>query len=677
VISHAGEQDVNDSEISESSDTETENETSPSEEEFEAQPEPDQVSSDYETVVRAKRNSREVTRRTVTPEEISKIPGAHGDALIGIQTLPGIARTPLLSGLMFIRGSSPQDSVYFIDSLDSPSVYHFGSVNSIINSDLIEEVEYHPGNFSVRYGRTVGGVIDVTLRAPKTDRFHAHIDADLWDVSVLGEGPVSENWSVAVSARRSYIDAILGRIDSLEDQFEFTVLPRYYDFQIIADYHPHSSDHLKLVVFGSDDKMDLDLEGSAITSSSSANMHTYIYKAQVEWERRVSSKLKNRMDIGFGYWGGENQEGSTLYEWHSFPLNLRDEVAIFPARFFNIRLGADVNFGFSTFDVSPNIFYGPDDHDRSVQRFYAHPALYGEVVLTAIPRMQLVYGVRSDYHSSIGGWGVDPRFSARWEVFRLTTIKGGLGLFQKPPDIHQSDEEYGNSDLDLTSAIHYSLGIEQKIPGYESLSIDLEGFYKDVRRLVLESEDFLSIDGVGESDYSYYNGGTGKVAGLEVLLRHKPSKYFFGWISYTLMKSVVIENQQTEERPSGFDQTHVLNVVGCLSIGWDIDIGLRFRLASGLPYTPIEGASYYGDSDSYNPVDGEKNSARMPLFHQLDVRIDKKWQWKYLALTLYLDVQNVYNQYNPLIYSFNYDGTQKTSISDLPILPSLGLKLEY
>ncbi len=636
----------------------------------------DYDATEYETVVRGKRVRRQESNRAVTNDEIAKIPGTHGDALIGVQSLPGIARTPLLSGLLFIRGSTPQDSAYLIDSLSALRLYHFSGVNSIFNSDLIEDVEYYPGNFPVRYGRAIGGVIDVNLRAPRTDRFHAYIDADLWDVGVLGEGPVSENWSVAVSARRSYIDGILKGIDVLEEQLAFTALPRYYDFQIIADYHPHKKDGLKLLVFGSDDKVALDMQNTSSVFNTSLNMHTYIYKAQLEWHRRISSDLTNQLDFGFGYWGGKSLEGSLTNTWHQFPLNLREEIAIRPNEFFKIKLGTDTNLGWTVFESESSYLLYGDRH--RVNRFYAHPALYGELVLTAIPKAELTYGVRADYHSSIRGWGVDPRFSFRYTPLSLTTFKGGLGLYQKPPDVHQADSEYGNPNLDLSSAVHYSVGVEQQIPRYKSLSVDVEGFYKDVHRLVVGQEYILSpesISGVGQSAYS--NTGTGKVLGLEILLRHKPSKYFFGWISYTLMKSEQTDYPDARSRPSDYDQTHVLNVIACFSIGWNIDIGARFRLASGVPYTPIVSSRYNADADYYESIPGERNSARMPTFHQLDLRIDKKWQWEYLAATVYLDVQNVYNHYNPMLYSFNFDGTQKTAISDLPILPSLGLKLEY
>jgi hypothetical protein len=38
------------------------------------------------------------------------------------------------------------------------------------------------------------------------------------------------------------------------------------------------------------------------------------------------------------------------------------------------------------------------------------------------------------------------------------------------------------------------------------------------------------------------------------------------------------------------------------------------------------------------------NSQRTEAFHQLDIRIDKKWFFTKWSIDLFLDVQNVYNQ---------------------------------
>ena len=70
------------------------------------------------------------------------------------------------------------------------------------------------------------------------------------------------------------------------------------------------------------------------------------------------------------------------------------------------------------------------------------------------------------------------------------------------------------------------------------------------------------------------------------------------------------------------------------------------------------------------------NSRRLPAFHQLDLRIAKRWRFTGWSLELYLDVQNVYNQGNVEAYQYSYDLRERTEITGLPILPSIGLRGE-
>jgi TonB family protein len=251
----------------------------------------------YETVVRGRRPPREVTRREVTRREITRIPGTGGDALRSIQNLPGMARAPVISGALIVRGSSPSDSAVYFDSIPMPLLYHFGGLTSVVNSDLLERIDFYPGNYSVRYGRATGGIVDVYPRQPKTDRFHAYVDADIWDVGALVETPIGEDWSVAAAARRSYIDGILNAVLPEDGGFEFTTAPRYWDYQAIADYHPDQRDNLRLFLYGSDDKL-VFVFGDELADNPNlgggVNVGLSFHQLQGRWLHRFSKHVSNQ-----------------------------------------------------------------------------------------------------------------------------------------------------------------------------------------------------------------------------------------------------------------------------------------------------------------------------------------------------------------------------------------------
>ncbi|MFO8073889.1 MAG: TonB-dependent receptor [Polyangia bacterium] len=647
----------------------------------------------YETVVRGRRPPREVTRREVTRREITRIPGTGGDALRSVQNLPGMARAPGLGGQLIVRGSSPRDTNTYFDQMPVPLLYHFGGLTSVINSDLLERIDFYPGNYSVRYGGATGGIVDVYPRAPAQDRLHASLDADIWDISALVESPIGEDWSVAVSARRSYIDWVLQGVLPEQGGLELTMAPRYYDYQAIADYHPDEKDQLRLFVFGSDDRLVFvfgdDVAGNP-NFGGGLDFTTLFHQIQLRWRHAFSGELENDLNFGTGYQKVESRIGEDYrFDLAICPLYLRDEIRWKPGWPLVVRTGIDAALTNSRFTIrAPGQFpqegesFDPISSNDELfevrgQQWAARPSWYGELELTAIERLRLIYGLRVDYYTTIEGTAVDPRFVARFGLFELTTLKGGIGLFHQPPEEAQVTEDFGNPELDLIGAVHYSLGVEQKLPDpLQNVEIGLEGFYKDIHSLVVSSERTVERGGEMVPE-RYNNDGVGQVWGMELMVKHQPTERFFGWIAYTLMRSQRIDHPGEDPRPFDYDQTHILTVVASAVLGRGWEAGLRFRLVSGNPETPVVGAAYDADSDIYWPIHGSPNSARLPAFHQLDLRVDKNWDFGPIAMAVYVDVQNIYNHQNVEGYQYNYDYSERVYFTGLPILPSLGFKLEY
>ena len=103
----------------------------------------------------------------------------------------------------------------------------------------------------------------------------------------------------------------------------------------------------------------------------------------------------------------------------------------------------------------------------------------------------------------------------------------------------------------------------------------------------------------------------------------------------------------------------------------------RYRLTSGYMYTP-QAYGYYDETvGAYLPLLTQPpNNTRLPLFHQLDLRVDKTWKYSWGTIGAYLDVLNVYNSANPAAASYDYNYTHTAWANDLPFLPSLGLRVE-
>ena len=104
----------------------------------------------------------------------------------------------------------------------------------------------------------------------------------------------------------------------------------------------------------------------------------------------------------------------------------------------------------------------------------------------------------------------------------------------------------------------------------------------------------------------------------------------------------------------------------------------HFRLTSGLLYTPSSFGGFDGAAGSQLPADGSPPfGQRLPLFQQLDVRVDRTWAFAGWKLTGYFDLQNAYAAPNPQGISYNYNFTQSKYAVGLPFFPSLGMRGEF
>jgi len=178
--------------------------------------------------------------------------------------------------------------------------------------------------------------------------------------------------------------------------------------------------------------------------------------------------------------------------------------------------------------------------------------------------------------------------------------------------------------------------------------------------------------------------GEGRAFGGQVLVRHELTAGFFGWASYSIIRSERKDHPSSAWRLFDFDQTHVATVVASYELGAGFEIGARFRYSSGFPRTPVVGAinvpvpAYIQTRrDVYEPLFGRQNSIRIPPFLQLDVRVAKRFTFDQVKAEVYLDVQNVTNRSNAedIVYDYNY--TNRDYITGLPILPVAGARIEW
>lgn len=638
----------------------------------------------FRAVARIPPPPREVTRRTIAKEEMTRIPGTRGDALRAIELLPGVARPPFGSGVLIVRGSAPADTQLLLEGIPvGGGLYHFGGLTSVFNSRLLESIDFYPGNFSVRYGRRRGGIIEVSLSDPARDRFHGLLDLNLIDGSVIAQGPITSNWEFAAAARRSWLDITLGAALSTAD-VSTVAAPVYYDYQAMTTYRPSLHDKLRLLVYGSSDQFKLLFQQPTDADpaiSGNFRLQTQFHRVQASWYRKVSDRVDHDLEIAAGMFNYQFGAGD------AFDFSLKGAEAFVRSEW-RIRATDRVRLisGLDLVVIPGEVSYAgpplqqqegnPDSggggasasnrsrFDAADKFTVVQPAIYWESDLDLAP-LHIVLGSRLDYFNEIKSFSFDPRIALHYSITPEFRLKGGVGTFTQPPQFQESSVAFGNPHLKPTHTVHTGFGFDYQVaPG---VKVGIEGFYKYLYDRIIGTEYGITPQ--------FTNGGRGRIYGMEVSARVDPRGRFFGYLSYTLSRSER-EDRNEGYRAFDFDQPHILSLAGVLRLGRGWEAGLTFRLVAGNPTTPIIGAVYNRDTGLYSPVYGVTNSVRNPYFHRLDVRVEKKWTFSAWSLAFYIDVQNAYNATNAEGIAYDFEYRRSTKIRGIPILPSLGLRGE-
>lgn len=633
--------------------------------------------------VRGTRPAREVTRRTLSRRELSRVPGTSGDALRALQNLPGVSRPPSLSGVLIVRGNEDQTTPVLIDGVWVPNVYHFGGLSSIVPTELLDEINFYPGNFSVRYGRAIAGMVDAHFRETRGDgRYHGMAQLDLMDARMMAEGPLPgiEGVNFMGGIRRSHVDAWL--IPLLDNQdTQITGAPVYYDYQFLVDTRPSPKSYLRLGLLGSDDRFRIlasaTAAGGEISSSNATwglgSIYRYQFSPDLEFEHTLtvarSRQIFEVSSIGVDSLAyGVLQRAELTYRmWPNATLRTGTDVLMAP---YDISGQLPADAGSGAPDTGSFVVTPPRRFDEKGTFF--QPAVYAEMDMAPSRRASVVTGVRLDYDLDTRSLDVSPRLSGRYDIiadFPKTTLKAGSGLFHQPPLLPQIVMAEDAAELASRRSFQNSLGVEQELT--ENLDLSVEGFFNLLDDLVSRAPDQNGVLRDG-------NLGTGRIYGAEVLLRYSNDERLFGWVSYTLSRSERKPLPSLPLRLFALDQTHILTLLGSYALGSGWELGARFRYVTGNLYTPCTGAVFSALANEYLCVPGRQYSRRLPPFHQLDVRVDKTWDFTSFRLGVYLDLINAYNRTNPDAISYNFDYSKsRTQSLSLPIVPSLGVRGEF
>jgi hypothetical protein len=627
-------------------------------------------------------------------EEIRRSPGGFEDVIRAIAVLPGVAQAQAGRNDLVVRGGAPSENLFTVDNIEIPNINHFGTQGSsggplsYINLDYVRETSFSTGGFGVRYGDRLSSVLNITLRDGRTDRLGGKATIAATQFGLNLEGPVSSRGTFVFSARRSYLDFIFKAAG-------FSFVPEYWDFLGRANYKLDERNELTVLAVGAIDDVawfnrDADdrFKNSRVLGTAQRQ-----YASGFSWRNLFAHGFSSvTLSRSYVTYDGTQRDSllNPIFQNRSTEgeTGLRGDVIVKVSPGLEVSGGLAVkNLRFSSNLAIPGYVTTFGESLKVSINDYETRATKGAAYIQASGHLAepltLTLGGRVEYFDLIDQKTTfAPRGSLSYEITPFTTASASIGRYYQSPSTLWLVANPVNRDLRPISVDQYILGIEELLQA--DLKVRVEGFLKEYRDYPASLDrPYLVLAntgaGYGGSDDNYasfgldrlVSAGKGRAYGLELLVQKKltDSSPLYGLASVTIGRSRFTALDGVE-RPGSFEQEVIANLSG----GWVFNeawsASMKFRYASGRPYTP------FTPTGSQNVA--EYNAENTSPLHSVDVRVERQWNFESWNLIGYIDIQNVYNNKNTGGVRWNArERRVEINDSSIGILPSIGVSAEF
>ena len=655
------------------------------------------------------------TTQHLNAENLKRLPSTTGNAVEElVATQAGVSTHNELSSQYNVRGGSFDENSVYINGVEvyRPLLISSGQQEglSVINSDMVENINFSAGGFEAKYGDKMSSVLDITYKKPK--KFEATASASLLGAGIY-VGYAKKGFSMTHGVRYKTNQYMLG---SLETKGEYS--PRFLDYQTYLSWSPNrrwSVDFIGNISQNKYDFLPADRQTNFGTMQDVKSFRVYFDGKEEDLFRTLfgtlslshsftdrtklsflasafATKEQETYDIQGQYWLDETntteQLGVGTYMEHA--RNYLDaNVKSLKLAFAHKPDGHDIQAGLTwrhetikensrEWEMRDSAGYSiPHTGDRldliynlrSANRISSNRLeMYGQdtwrFTNTKGGIFSFNYGLRLSYWS----WnkeflasprmslGIIPAFNDNF-TFRIAT-----GLYYQAPfykELRDTVTAHGSTTVQLNRDIKSQRSFQVVVGGdYKFKLFDrpfkftTEVYYKALSNLIPYNVDNVRI--------VYYGGniGTGYTTGIDFKLFGEFVEGTDSWISFSLMKAQQKVNGKSF--PQATDQRYNLNFFFSDffpgSTRWKMT--LKASIADGLPFGP--------------PHTGlERMAFRAPAYKRVDIgmsyrlldnedrRNDKKFIRHFRNIWLGVDCFNLFDIANVSSYYWVTDVTNQ------------------
>ncbi len=625
-------------------------------------------------------NSTQMSGVRLNQKSLSQIPAMFGetDLIKSLNTIPGIKSHGDGSTSFFVRGGNRDQNLILLDEAPIYNPAHLFGFFSIFVSDAIKNVKIYKGDFPAKYGGRLSSLIDVKMKDGDMNNYHVNGSLGLISAKLSVEGPlVKEKSSFFASVRRSHLSKLLR-----SDEFDMN----FNDINIKLNYIANSKNRFFLSgYFGNDIFYSgIDINRSGIGWGNAAGT--------LRWNHLFNDRIfsnttfyMSRYDYFLVF-----SEADNIY-WNSFIGNiaLKTDFTAFLNLNNTLRFGYNINWHFfnpgnieqKTDTTSIQFPFVPESRSREMTVYLTHDTKLSD-------KLSLKYGLRIPLWQNIGKSDIikydkyfnpldtisftgddaynsylraEPRLSLEYKLSPSSNLKASLcRTFQFIQLLSNSISPFTSLEVWIPSspnvkpqrADQFAAGFDKQFVK-NHLYLSLEAFYKKMTNQIdYKDHARMLLNPLLESELRF---GDAWSYGLEFLLR-KTRGRMTGWISYTLSKTRRIIKGLNLDRiyPAAYDRPHDFNIYCNYRFSDRWDISATWKYTTGAAITQPTGFYYY---QNYSvPVYTEKNNARLPDYHRLDVSVGfdiNPGTESRFRHDLTLSVFNLYGRKNPMTYNFN------------------------
>lgn len=658
-----------------------------------------------------------LSTQTLSAVEIATYPGGNNDVVRVTQTLPGVS--PSVGGFrndLIIRGGAPNETVYYLDGMEVPNINHFSTQGSaggpvgMVNVSFIDEVTLSTSSFGAQYDNPLSGVLQFRQRTGNPRTWNTNFRLSASEAALTFEGPLfkkdQENASTTfiASVRRSYLQFLFELIG-------LPIRPDYWDYQYKVSHRIDRRNEISLLGLGSIDDFSVEPldefepdqqqvldQAPFIVQRSNAIGLSWRHRFRKENGFMQTTLSNNRLSNEFTRYSDPLEQSGVLFRNDAVEseTKLRHQSTVYLG---GLKLSAGFNIQHSIYETSTLNLNDNNQFDSRID-FWKYGGFTQVSSGLFRDRLEVTFGLRSDADSFSTREDLlstlSPRASVSLAISESWKFKATAGRYFKIPPytilgFRSNEGVLLNREVDYTRSDHYVAGFEKFFGPAASLS--LEAFWKAYEDYPVSVLDQVSLANKGGGFEVLGNEevrtvGRGRSYGMELQFQQRFTGNFYALFAYTWFFSEFSGFDRDVLIPSVWDSRHLLSFTGGYKLQRNWEISGRYRFSGRTPFAPVD---LDQTLDVYPEIvfDYQRlGEERLGEFSQLDLRIDKKWNYRGLSLNLFFEAQNVLAQAipAPVEYGLNRDEQGQVlepqslvaiEADNSTIIPSIGLVVDF